>query len=174
MLDLDAVLMVMALAREGSVAKASQSLGLSRSTLTRRVEELEKALGVRLVERGPRHLRLTEAGRLLVEQGAPLVDSARRVESALRAHPRPRLRGAIPPGLAWDLLEPLLNLKDPALADLRFEIVYTDREVHPVRDDFDMVLSLAPPTDGSLYSLSLQRFAWCCLCHSLPVPRPSA
>jgi DNA-binding transcriptional LysR family regulator len=161
MLDLDAVLMVMALAREGSLARASRSLGLPRSTLTSRVDQLEESLGVKLIERGPRHLRLTEAGRLLVEQGAPVVNAARQLESSLRTGPRHRLRGALPPGLAWDLLEPLLNLQDASLQGLQLELVYTDREVHPIRDDFDLVLSLAPPKDGALYSVCLRRFSWC-------------
>lgn len=163
MLDLDAVFIIMTLAQDGSLARASRTLGLPRTTLARRVDLLEKQLGVRLVERSQRHLRLTEAGRLLVQQGAPLLDSARQVEAMLQARQQYRLRAALPPGIGWDLLEPLLKLDDEVTAGIGFEIVYTDRELHPIRDDFDLVVSFAPPTDGTLYCRSLLRFAWRCV-----------
>ncbi len=162
MLDLDAVSIVMALARDGSLARAARTLGLPRSTLTRRVCLLEETLGVRLVERSQRHLRLTEAGRLLVQQGAPLVDAARQVEATLQASSQGRLRIALPPGMGWDLLEPILKLDDEDTPELRIELVYTDRELHPIRDDFDLVASFSRPTDGTLYCRSIQRFSWCC------------
>ncbi|HVK64552.1 MAG TPA: LysR family transcriptional regulator [Polyangium sp.] len=162
MLDLDAVVMIMAIARDGSLAHASRTLGLPRTTLTRRVALLEEALGVRLVERSQRHLRLTEAGRLLVEQGAPLVDAARQVENTLQASTHFRLRTAVPPGVGMDLLEPLLKPDDEALAGLGLEIIYTDRDMHPIRDDFDLVVGLVPPTDGTLYCRSFLRFSWAC------------
>lgn len=162
MLDLDAVFIIMTLARDGSLARASRTLGLPRSTLTRRVGLLEETLGVRLVERGHRHLRLTEAGRLLVQQGAPLVDAARQVEAELQEGSQGRLRVGIPPGLGWDILEPVFRLDGDTPTDLALDLVYTDRELHPVRDDFDLVVSFAPPTDGSLYSRTLERFSWRC------------
>jgi DNA-binding transcriptional LysR family regulator len=163
MLDLDAVFMVMALSRDGSLARASRTLGLPRTTLTRRIAQLEEQLGVRLIERNQRHLRLTEAGRLLVQQGAPLVDAARQVEATLQASQQCRLRTALPPGMGWDMLEPILRLDDEVVAGFGFDLVYTDREVHPIRDDFDLVVSFVPPTDGTLYCRSMLRFSWRCV-----------
>jgi DNA-binding transcriptional LysR family regulator len=166
MLDLDAVVVVMALAREGSLTGASRSLGLPRSTLTRRLEQLEDKLGVRLVERTSRHLRVTEAGRRLVEQGAPLVDAARQIEATLAAGSRARVRIALPPGLGLDLLDPVLRFDDDVTADLGFEMVFSDRELHPIRDDFDLVMSFALPTDGHLFCRVLERFRWRCVASS--------
>jgi DNA-binding transcriptional LysR family regulator len=160
MLDLDAVYIVMALARDGSVARASRTLGIPRTTLTRRVEMLEVSLGVRLVERNQRHFRLTEAGRMLVQQGSPLVDAARQVEATLQSREHDRLRTALPPGLGWDMLDPIFGISKE---NLDIELVYTDRELHPIRDDFDLVVSFAPPTDGALFCRSILRLQWRCV-----------
>ena len=163
MLDLEAVNMVMALARDGSLARASRTLGVSRTTLTRRVSVLEEALGVRLLERTQRHMRLTEEGRHLAQRGASLVDAARELEASFQVTQRFLVRIALPPGMGWEFLVPILTPEDEIVAGLSFEIVYTDREVHPIRDDFDLVVSFAQPTDPSLYARSLLRFPWCCI-----------
>lgn len=163
MLDLEAVNIVMALARDGSLARASRTLGVPRTTLTRRVSDLEEALGVRLLERTQRHMRLTEEGRRLVQRGASLVDAARQLEASFQVTQQFLLRIALPPGLGWEHLLPILTPDDEVVAGLSFEVVYTDREVHPIRDDFDLVVSFARPTDPSLYSRSLLRFPWRCI-----------
>ncbi|MEM9462828.1 MAG: LysR family transcriptional regulator [Myxococcota bacterium] len=163
MLDLNDVVMIMALARDGSLMKASEALGLPRSTLKRRLEQLEHKMGVRLIERSHRYLRLTAAGRVLIEQGAPLVDAARHVEQAVQSSSVGRMRVATTMDIGMELIEPLFRLVSDELDDLGFELVYTDRKIHPVRDDFDLVITLEPPTDGGLYYRPMQRFSWRCV-----------
>ncbi len=163
MLDLDAVVVVMTLAREGSLTAASRALGQPRSTLTRRLDQLEQDLGVRLVERTSRHFRLTEAGHQLVEQGTAVVDAARQVEATLKAEQRMRLRIAVPPGLGLDMLQPILRFDESSVSGLGFELVFIDRQLHPIRDDFDLVVSFAPPTDGELFCQAQERFRWRCV-----------
>lgn len=163
MLDLDAVVVVMTLAREGSLTAASRALGQPRSTLTRRLDQLEQDLGVRLVERTSRHFRLTEAGRQLVERGAAVVDAARQVEASLQAGRRMRLRIALPPGMGMDLLQSFLSFDEEGVADLGFELVFTDRQLHPIRDDCDLVGSFVPPSDGDLFCQAVESFRWQCM-----------
>lgn len=163
MLELNDIIMIMALARDGSLMKASEALGLPRSTLTRRLEQLERKMGVRLIERSHRYLRLTAAGRVLVEQGTPLVDAARDVERAVQSSSVGRMRIATTIDIGFELIEPLFRLMSGELDELGLEIVYTDRKIHPVRDDFDLVLTLEPPTDSGLYHRAIQRFSWRCV-----------
>ncbi|EDM75988.1 transcriptional regulator, LysR family protein [Plesiocystis pacifica SIR-1] len=174
MLNLDGVVVLMALARHGTLVGASRALGLPRSTLTRRLAQLEEELGVRLVERTSRHLRLTSAGTRLVEQGAPLVDAARQLEVSVRAGTGDRVRIALPPGLGLERLEATLQLDEIAQFGLGFELVFTDREVHPIRDDFDLVVSFAEPTDGNLFRLPPTDFEWRCVATSTYLERSGA
>ena len=48
---------------KNSVTLAAKALGVSASTVSRKLDELEESLAVRLLERDTRHLRLTEAGK---------------------------------------------------------------------------------------------------------------
>lgn len=55
-------------ARHGGFGKAARATGRPKATLSRRVTDLEANLGMRLVERGARMLKLTEEGRALQER----------------------------------------------------------------------------------------------------------
>ncbi|HUH39337.1 MAG TPA: LysR family transcriptional regulator, partial [Castellaniella sp.] len=55
-------------ATHGGFGKAGRASGRSKATLSRRVADLEEALGIRLIERGPHSLKLTEAGRALLNR----------------------------------------------------------------------------------------------------------
>ena len=52
----------------GSLAKAAQVLGVTPAMLGRRVNALERRLGVKLLHRSTRHLSLTEQGSVFVER----------------------------------------------------------------------------------------------------------
>src|SRR5690606_9479110 len=86
-------------AAHGGFGRASRVSGRPKATLSRRVAELERSLGVRLIERGSHNLRLTEEGRALHERTAgPLSEISEAGEAvALGASvPRGRLRVSAP------------------------------------------------------------------------------
>lgn len=72
----------------GGISAAANRLGVRKSTVSRRLDALESRLGVRLLERTTRRLRLTEAGREYHAQCARLVAEARavKVELSLAHH----------------------------------------------------------------------------------------
>lgn len=72
------------LADTGSFAGVARRLGLSRSTVMRRMEALEKELGLVLLQRGGRRIALTESGRHYVVELRPLLRSLERVEQEVR------------------------------------------------------------------------------------------
>ncbi|MFM2421451.1 MAG: hypothetical protein RL385_6174, partial [Pseudomonadota bacterium] len=74
----------LALVKAGSVLGASRGLGLSRATVRRRLEALEKALDCPLMEREGEALALTPAGQLLLREGPALLGAAKRLEAALK------------------------------------------------------------------------------------------
>src|SRR3546814_845611 len=80
-------------ARHGTVKAAASELGLSMPALSRRIQTLEHAVGRPLFNRHHHGLRLTEAGRALQDQLAPILDELRSVianvgspDASLRLH----------------------------------------------------------------------------------------
>lgn len=109
-LDLNSVRVYAAVVDEQSFAGAARRLAMPSSNVSRHVAGLERRLGVRLLERSTRHLRMTEAGQLLYQRAKPLLDTLAATEEELGAV-RQELRGPLHlcmPGEAPRLLAPIL------------------------------------------------------------------
>ncbi|AXK38185.1 LysR family transcriptional regulator [Crenobacter cavernae] len=83
-LSLDAMAVLDAIEREGSFAAAAQALCRVPSTITYTIQKLEQDLGVTLFDRSGHRARLTEAGRLLLDEGRRLLDAAAVLEERLQ------------------------------------------------------------------------------------------
>ena len=73
-----------AIAEEGQISKAAKRLNIAQPPLSQQLKLLESELGVVLVERGPRQIRLTEAGRLLQDRAAQLLELMKATTSELQ------------------------------------------------------------------------------------------
>ncbi len=74
-LDVQSLRVVKAIADEGSITAAAEALGFSQPAVSQQLKRLEQRLGVAVVERVGRTVRLTEAGRILARH-APAVTTA--------------------------------------------------------------------------------------------------
>lgn len=72
--------MLCAVANHGTIAAAAEALGYTPSGVSQQLAGLERAVGQPVLERVGRNVRLTDAGRILVDQGADILD---RVDAAL-------------------------------------------------------------------------------------------
>lgn len=164
-LDLEALAILCAVDRARSVSSAARACGVPRSTAWRKLEQLEAALGCRLLERSARHLRLTAAGVALAIRGRDLLRDAEAAVAETRSAAE-ALGGVIkvgmPPGTSPDLLlaalEPFIDIEEGPSFHL-FESAVT---LHPLRDDFDLIVTFNPPQDGDLYMRLLDTAEWCC------------
>jgi DNA-binding transcriptional LysR family regulator len=68
---------LMTVVQAGSMNKAAAQLSTGQSAISRAIADLEHAVGVRLVERGPRGVEPTQYGRALLEGGAAVFDNLR-------------------------------------------------------------------------------------------------
>ncbi|HEX6811604.1 MAG TPA: LysR substrate-binding domain-containing protein [Planctomycetota bacterium] len=96
MLDCDPELLrtFLAVQRHLNLTRAAEELYLSQPAVSRRIERLERALGVRLLERLGKMLRLTDAGEVLAVEATTLVGALERVAETMRAR-RTGQRGRI-------------------------------------------------------------------------------
>jgi DNA-binding transcriptional LysR family regulator len=83
-LSLDALQALDAIARSGSFAAAGEALHRTTSTLSYTVRKLERDLGVEVFDRRGHRAELTEAGRLLLDEGRAILDAAQSVERRVR------------------------------------------------------------------------------------------
>jgi len=85
MLDVRRMRVLSAVAEHGSIAAAAQALAFTPSAVSQQIATLEREAGVALVERGPRSIRLTEAGRALVAHTDGIVASLAAAEADIQA-----------------------------------------------------------------------------------------
>jgi LysR family transcriptional activator of nhaA len=108
-------------AREGSVTRAGEVLGLTQPTVSTQVAALEKSLGHQLFRRTGRAVTLTEAGRLVYEYADDIFRLGAELTRVMAAGPlRPRsarvvvgVADVVPKLIVYRLLEPLLAPADP-------------------------------------------------------------
>lgn len=83
----------------GSVTQAAKELGMPKSSLSRHLSDLENEFNIRLLDRRPRNLAATEAGQLLYNQAAPLMEGLEDVSDFMegwREEPRGALKILLP------------------------------------------------------------------------------
>ena len=140
-------------ARHGGVGRAARVTGRPKATLSRRIRQLEDALGVRLFERGGHELRLTEEGRELQEQTQSLLEQIDVVGDSLRqgvGTPRGRLRISAPVLFGQRGLGRIAAEYALAYPQVQLEVVTEDRFVNPVEDDFDLIIRANPDPSTDL------------------------
>lgn len=152
-MDLNALNDFNLVAAHGSLGKASRASGRSKATLSRRIAELEDELGVRLIERSARGLKLTEAGQqLLSRTEGPMQEVAEAMGSARDglSTPRGRLRIASPV-LFSQLSMGRIGAEFCALyPEVTMEVVAEDRAVDLVEEQFDAAIRINPNPDSRL------------------------
>jgi len=162
-------------ATHGGFGKASRASGRSKATLSRRVAELEEALGLRLIERGAQRLALTEAGQLLLQRTqGPMHEVAEAVAAARDslATPRGRLRVAAPllfSQVALGAIAARFLARYPAV---ELDIVAEDRIADLVDEHFDVSIRINPPTYSALVGRCFARDTML-LAAAPSVPKPT-
>src|SRR4051812_40969266 len=155
--DLDAVRVFAAVAELASFRGAASALRLPRSTVSRRIADLEDALDTRLVHRTTRHVALTEVGEAFLRQvrpGLTMITDAGRAVTETRAEPRGLLRVTASTSMAEVVGGHLFELVEK-YPRIRLELEFTDRTVDLVGEAFDLAIRPGPLADSSLVVRSL-------------------
>ena len=140
----------------GGFSAAARQLAVPKSTLSRKVAELEERLGVRLLQRTTRKLGLTDAGRTYYDQAARIVADAQVAEQAvghMQAAPRGLLRVTAP--LSFTMLGPIVSEYLRKYRDVQIDLVCSDRTFNLVEDGFDVAIRAGQLADSSLVARSL-------------------
>lgn len=147
-----------AVAQLGSFTRAAERLGLSKAAVSQRIAELERKLGVPLLQRTTRSVRLTEAGKQLVEQTA---ESFAQIEQSLHGvrdlaqQPRGLVRLTAPVALGRQHVAPVLEHFLRAWPGIRVELDLSDRLLNLAHEGFDLAVrhTSAPPDNHVAWKL---------------------
>lgn len=145
-------------AEAGSFTIASRALGVPKQTLSRRVADLERALGARLMHRTTRRLHLTTLGAAYAERCAEIVriaDLANRAVADAQEVPRGTLRVTADPVFGEAFLTDIVIEYARRWPEVRVEVVLTRRKVDVVEEGFDVAFRIGQAGDSSLSQLSL-------------------
>ncbi|MDE1991238.1 MAG: LysR family transcriptional regulator [Rhizobiaceae bacterium] len=144
----------------GSFAAAGRVLGLSASAVGKAVTNLEQQLGVRLLQRSTRSIRLTEEGRLFHERCRRVLDDLDDAQASLAqavAMPRGRLRISVPI-VTYHLLVPVLPEFVNRHPEIELDIDFNDRIVDLIEEGVDVAIRSGDLPDSRLMSRTLRPF----------------
>jgi DNA-binding transcriptional LysR family regulator len=151
--DKNAMAQYVKVVEAGSFSKAAAREGLPVSTLSRKIAELEKALGVRLLERSTRQLRMTDIGRdyfELCRRGLTEFDAADALMTDRRTEISGRLRISIPPSMSDLIMLPLFAAFQKVYPNAVVHCLVTERDVDHIADGVDVSLRVGHRHDSSL------------------------
>lgn len=145
-------------ARHGTVKAAATELGLSMPALSRRIQTLEHAVGRPLFNRHHHGLTLTESGRSLQENLAPLLDELRSViKKVASPNAQVRLRLNLLPLFAQQRLFPRMPELRALHPELHIDIDTMSHAEARLGDGIDAAIALARHIDPALYSARLDQ-----------------
>jgi DNA-binding transcriptional LysR family regulator len=154
--DLNDVVVFAKVVQTGSFTRAGRELELPKSTVSRKVSELEARLGARLLQRTTRSLSLTDAGRAYYDHASRIVgelDAGTAAVQELEVAPRGRLRVTAP--LNVGLFGPVLSSFVKRYPAVEVEIVCSDRMVDLVEEKFDIAIRASRLRDSTLVARPL-------------------
>jgi DNA-binding transcriptional LysR family regulator len=155
--SLETIRVFAAVAELKSFRGAGAALGLPRSTVSRRLSDLEDDLGTRLLQRSTRSVSLTSAGELFLSEISPalqqLGDASRRIVDS-KKEPHGLIRLTATASMAERIGAIMLDLLE-TYSELRVELDFTDRNVDLVAEGYDLAVRAGKLADSSLVARQL-------------------
>jgi len=139
---------------------AAQKLGVAKSMVSRRVSELERRLGVQLLQRTTRRQSLTDAGREFHQRATQLLGDLHDAEQSVSLEQSAisgRIRLALPLGFGVRQLAQPIGDFLAQHAGIRIEVDLNDRKLDLVQENIDLAIRIGELDDSSLIARKLAR-----------------
>ena len=153
MSDLNSLIIFAHVVDANGFSKAARRLKMPTSTVSRRIAELEQALGVRLIERSTRSLRLTDVGSEVLEyahRSAEIREAIDNIASNHLSRVTGNLRLAAPPSISDSLLAPIVVAFQKEYPEVHIQVFITERIVDQIAEGVDLAFRVGELEDSSL------------------------
>ncbi|MFO1091601.1 MAG: LysR substrate-binding domain-containing protein [Hyphomicrobiales bacterium] len=158
MADLNSLIVFARVAETMSFSEAARRLNMPISTVSRKVADLEDQLGVRLIERSTRSLRLTDVGADVLaeaQRGAEVSEAVQSIVSNQLTEVRGLLRLSAPPSIADSVLAPILIAFQASYPRVRVHVLVTDRFVDHIAEGVDLAFRVGALKDSALVARTI-------------------
>lgn len=159
MQDLNDLSLFAQVVQHGSFSAASRATGVPKSRLSRRIAQLERDLGVQLLRRTTRQVRVTPVGEAFYERCHAMLaeaNAAREVIEQAREQPGGTLRVSCPVAIAQLVIGPVIGHFMRANPAVRIDLEATNRRVDVIGEGFDLALRVRNVMEDS--SLAVRTF----------------
>ena len=158
MFDLNDVAVFARVVEAGSFTGAARLLGIPKTTVSRRIAELEREVGMRLLQRTTRSLNMTDAGRLYYEEssrGLRAIEDANLRLADARAEPSGTIRVSAPVAFGSFFLADTMFDFLGAYPKTRVELRLTDDKLNLVEGGIDLAFRTGTLADSTLVARKL-------------------
>jgi DNA-binding transcriptional LysR family regulator len=158
MFDLNDVAVFARVVEAGSFTGAARLLGIPKTTVSRRIAELESKVGIRLLQRTTRSLSMTDAGRLYYEEssrGLRAIEDANLRLADARAEPSGTICVSAPVAFGSFFLADTVFDFLAAYPKARVELRLTDDKLNLIEDGIDLAFRTGTLADSTLVARKL-------------------
>lgn len=158
MMDLNSVTILNQVVDSGSFTQAAINLGMTKSTVSRKLAELEDQLGVKLITRSTRKLGLTQEGDILYRASVRVLDIMQQTELELTANQdliRGHLKLAMPVEIGHHVMAEYINSFLVRYPKVSIDVEMTNREVDIIGDSIDLYVQIGDINDSSLVARTI-------------------
>ncbi len=156
--DLNDMMVFRTVVEQGSFTKAANSIGLPKSNISRKVSRLEDQLGVLLLERTTRSLRLSEIGQIYYEHCVRIheeMNNAQGCVEAMAAVPMGWLKVCASVTVGQAILATRLADFYVAYPKVKLDLQLSNRRIDLIEEGFDLAIRVGPSPDSNLISKRL-------------------
>ena len=142
----------------GSISAAARTLDLSAAVASQRLKRLEDGLGVRLLHRSTRQIKVTPEGAALAERGRPLIEDLEALTCDLRQSAEDvtgTLRVTLPAAFGHQYISPLMPEFLARHPGLKLSLDMSDAMLDLVAEGFDLGIRIGTLEDSSLVARRL-------------------
>ncbi|WP_176694918.1 LysR family transcriptional regulator [Aliivibrio fischeri] len=157
-MDLNNITLLNQVVDSGSFTQAATNLGMTKSTVSRKLAELEDHLGVKLITRSTRKLGLTQEGEIFYQASVKVLDIMQQTELELTANQnliRGHLNLAMPVEIGHNVMSDYINSFLKRYPEVSINLEMTNREVDIIGDGIDLYVQIGEINDSSLVARTI-------------------
>ena len=153
MADLNGMMLFAAVVRANGFSQAAREIGQPKSTISRKIAQLEEQLGVRLLQRDTRNVSLTQIGALYYQHCDSIsheIEAAKAVIKSTHNDISGALRIAVPVSFSQEVFGHLCSSFMHLYPNIELDIQFTDNDVGLVGEGYDIAIKFGPLQSSDL------------------------